>query len=422
MADPQDVSRQSSPARVAAVEQAAVAAQVLRPEEGSGASIAVRPHRHGDAGQPVDARPERTRSRDPEAFPRPTGREEDWRFTPLERLSPLLDGPPSEARLKWSCDLAEGVHLTEVGPEDPLLATVPLPADRVAAWALHRSGGATVLRVAPGAAPAEPVVLRLHGPGTEHVVWGHVVLDVGAQAQVSIVVEHTGSARYGALVSVLAGAGATVNLVGLQSWDDDAVHVAHQAVRLQRDARLRSVQVSLGGDLVRVTETVEYAGPGGEAELLGVYFADAGQHLEHRLLVDHAVPHCRSNVAYKGALQGQDAHTVWVGDVVIRHAAEGTDTYELNRNLVLSDGARADSVPNLEIETGEVVGAGHASATGRFDDEQMFYLQARGIPADEARRLVVRGFFADILARIPVPEVVQRLRRRIDEELERGSA
>jgi Fe-S cluster assembly protein SufD len=176
--------------------------------------------------------------------------------------------------------------------------------------------------------------------------------------------------------------------------------------------------VTLGGDLVRVVETVEYAGTGGDADLAGIYFADAGQHQEHRLFVDHSVPHCRSNVVYKGALQGEGAHTVWIGDVLIRAGAEATDTYELNRNLVLADGARADSVPNLEIETGEIVGAGHASATGRFDDEQLFYLQARGIPEAEARRLVVRGFFAEIVQRIGVPAVAGRLMAAIEEELE----
>ncbi len=150
----------------------------------------------------------------------------------------------------------------------------------------------------------------------------------------------------------------------------------------------------------------------------GLYFADAGQHLEHRLFVDHAVPHCRSNAAYKGALQGDSAHTVWIGDVLIRSAAEGTDTYELNRNLILTAGARADSVPNLEIETGEIVGAGHASATGRFDDEQLFYLQARGIPEPEARRLVVRGFFAGLIQQIGVPEIQDRLLASIDAELD----
>ncbi len=103
--------------------------------------------------------------------------------------------------------------------------------------------------------------------------------------------------------------------------------------------------------------------------------------------------------------------------MLIRASAEGTDTYEVNRNLILTDGARADSVPNLEIETGEIVGAGHASATGRFDDEQLFYLQARGIPEDEARRLVVRGFFADIINRIPVAELQGHLMHAVEREL-----
>lgn len=123
-------------------------------------------------------------------------------------------------------------------------------------------------------------------------------------------------------------------------------------------------------------------------------------------------------MVYKGALQGEDAHAVWIGDVLIQKSAEGTDTYEMNRNLVLTDGARVDSVPNLEIETGEIVGAGHASATGRFDDEQLFYLQARGIPADEARRLVVRGFFAELVQQIGVPDIEERLLTKIEAELQ----
>jgi Fe-S cluster assembly protein SufD len=180
--------------------------------------------------------------------------------------------------------------------------------------------------------------------------------------------------------------------------------------------------VTLGGDLVRINPLVHFAGPGGDAELLGLFFADDGQHLEHRLLVDHDQPHCKSRVTYKGALQGEKAHTVWIGDVIIRADADGTDTYELNRNLLLTDGARADSVPNLEIETGEVVGAGHASATGRFDDEQLFYLMSRGIDETSARRLVVRGFFADIIERIGIPEVEQQLMSAVEAELARTSS
>jgi Fe-S cluster assembly protein SufD len=123
--------------------------------------------------------------------------------------------------------------------------------------------------------------------------------------------------------------------------------------------------------------------------------------MEHRLFVDHDRPNCTSNVVYKGAISDEKSHTVWVGDVLVRREATGIDTYEINRNLLLSDGARADSVPNLELETGDVASAGHASATGRFDDDQLFYLQARGIDEETARQLVVRGFFADLVSRIP---------------------
>jgi Fe-S cluster assembly protein SufD len=209
-----------------------------------------------------------------------------------------------------------------------------------------------------------------------------------------------------------------LTVVSVNDWADDAVHLSQQSIQVGRDARFKSIVVTFGGNVVRIATEARFAAPGGDVEMLGLYFADAGQHLEHRLFIDHAVPSCRSNVTYKGALQGEGAHTVWIGDVLIRADAEGTDTFELNRNLVLTDGARADSVPNLEIETGEIIGAGHASATGRFDDDQLFYLQSRGIPEDEARRLVVRGFFADVINQIGIPEVQQRLLAAVEAELE----
>jgi Fe-S cluster assembly protein SufD len=212
--------------------------------------------------------------------------------------------------------------------------------------------------------------------------------------------------------------------VQVQAWADDTVHLGRQHAVVGRDARFRSFIATFGGETVRLVPTVEYSAPGGAAELFGIYFADAGQHLEHRSLVDHAVPHCTSDVLFKGALKGDPeageagiARSVWVGDVIIRAEAVGTDTYELNRNLVLTDAARADSVPNLEIETGEIVGAGHASATGRFDDEQLFYLQARGIPADIATQLVVRGFFADVISKLGEPTWEKHLQDLIDDEL-----
>ncbi|MDP9444213.1 MAG: Fe-S cluster assembly protein SufD [Actinomycetota bacterium] len=349
--------------------------------------------------------------------PVPTGREEAWRFTPVKRLRGLLDGQPSDGHLKWETSTPDGVTLTEIGTDEAAALRLPAPVDRPAALAVANAGGAVLVEVPADAAVTEPVVVRLSGSSPDDVVWGHVVVKVGRHAQATVVFEHTGSARYCASVSVLVGDGAQVDLASLQLWDDDAVHAAHVGVRVGRDARVRSFSATLGGDLVRLVETAQYDGPGGEVELLGLYFADAGQHLEHRLFVDHNAPRTRSHVDYRGALQGRGAHTVWVGDVLIRAIAEGIQTYETNRNLVLTDGCQADSVPNLEIETGEIEGAGHASATGRFDDEQLFYLQSRGVPEHEARRLVVHGFFADIIRRIGVPEVEGRLLQAVEAEL-----
>jgi Fe-S cluster assembly protein SufD len=357
----------------------------------------------------------RSTSRDLADFPMPHGREEVWRFTPLTRFARVLSDEATGAHLAWQADLPEGVRLVEVPAGDPSLATLPLPVDRPSALAVNHAGGAMRLSVPAEVELAEPVVVRLTGSGD--LVHGQVVIELGAHARATVVLQHEGSADYAEHTSVLVGDGAALDLVHVQTWADDAVHAGQVAIRLGRDARIRSTQVSLGGSAIRLVESVEYAGPGGDAELIGVYFADAGQHIEHRLFVDHSVPNCRSNVLYKGALQGQDAHTVWVGDVLIRAAATGTDTYELNRNLVLTEGARADSVPNLEIETGQIQGAGHASATGRFDDEQLFYLMSRGVPEAVARRLVVRGFFADVIARIGVPAVEEQLMAAVDAEL-----
>ncbi|MET0741232.1 MAG: Fe-S cluster assembly protein SufD [Candidatus Nanopelagicales bacterium] len=362
-------------------------------------------------------RGERVTSFDVTDFPMPHGREEEWRFTPLERLKAVLDDAPSDARLEWTTTLPDGVELTELSAVDARARTVSAPVDRPSALAVAHSGGAVLVRVPAELELAEPIVLRLHGRSRDDVVWGHVLVEVGHHAKATLLVEHTGSAQYAAQISIRVDDGARVDFISVQTWADDAVHVGHTAARLGRDAALRVFEVTLGGETVRLAQTVEYDGPGGDADLLGIYFADAHQHLEHRLFADHAVPRCKSRVTYKGALQGEGAHTVWIGDVLIRAAAEGTDTYEVNRNLVLTDGARADSVPNLEIETGEIIGAGHASATGRFDDEQLFYLQARGIPEDEARRLVVRGFFADLVQRIGIPELEERLIEALEREL-----
>ena len=361
---------------------------------------------------PDVSRADRLRSRRVSDYAVPTGREEEWRFTPLHRVSGLfepaegLDGVGVTVRTD-----DPAVTVTEHGPE----ASLARPGDRIAAVAQASAGVRRTVSVPAEHVVAEPVRVDLVGTGGRGAV--DLVIDAGAFSKAVVVIDHTGDAQFAGTVGIRVGDSANVTVVSLQSWDRTATHVGQHDAVLGRDSTFRHVAVSLGGDLVRLDVNVEYAGPGASSECFGLYFADAGQHLEHRLFVDHSTPACRSTVTYKGALQGQDAHTVWIGDVLIRKAAEGINTYELNRNLVLSEGARADSVPNLEIETGQIEGAGHASATGRFDDEQLFYLQARGIRPLQARRLVVRGFFAEILQQIGIDDVEERLLEVVETRL-----
>jgi Fe-S cluster assembly protein SufD len=357
------------------------------------------------------------------SFAVPTGREEEWRFTPLRRLRGLhgADLPPV-AKVAVEVDAAPGVIAVHAQRDDPRHDIHFEPVDRVSATAFASYDEALIVTVPPGKEVSQPTVISVHGDDASGAAFGHTRISLGDNARAVVVLDHQGSATYADNVEIVVGDGGSLTLVSVQDWADDAVHVsAHQAT-LGRGARLRHAVVTLGGGVVRLAPSVRYAGPGGDAELLGLYFADGGQHLEHRLFVDHAQPDCRSRVDYKGALQGDLAHTVWIGDVLIRPEATGTDTYERNRNLLLTDGARADSVPNLEILTGEVVGAGHASASGRLEDHHLFYLMARGIPEDEARRLVIRGFFGELIARIAVPELRDRITDAVEAELAAGTA
>lgn len=352
-----------------------------------------------------------------DAHPVPTGLEEVWRFTPLKRLRGLLDGTPSDATLDWKTELPAGATLKQVSTEQAKGLPATAPYDRLGALAVENAAEALLLDVPADTELAEPARLVLNGTDVEATVWSHFAIQVGRHSKATVVVDHTGSTTLSGFTPVVVDDGGQLDLVLINDWQDDTVHAEQINVRVGRDATVRIFEFSLGGDLVRTSVNADYAGPGGSVDLLGVYFADAGQHIEHRQFIDHTAPRTRSNAEYKGALQGQDAHTVWVGNILIRKVAEGIDTFEQNDNLVLTDGAKADSIPNLEIETGEIAGAGHASTTGRFDDQHLFYLKSRGIPEDEARRLVVHGFFNDIIRRIGIPELEDRLRASIEEEL-----
>ena len=381
------------------------------------AGEAVKRHSHGGGvGVPDSSRAGRLTSYKLADFKPLTGMEEDWRFTPLKRLRGLHTEVLNGAAPSVSVTAPDSVRVETVGRDDRRIGSAAIPEDRVSANAWENFAEATVITVPSEVQVDGEVSVLLTGQGTEASAQ-HVVIVAEKFSKSVVVLDHQGTAVVSENVEILVEDGAQLTVISLQEWNDDAVHASSQQVKLGRDAKFKHIVVSLGGDLVRVTPSARFTAPGAEVELFGLYFADAGQHLEQRLFVDHAVANCKSNVLYKGALQGRNAHTVWVGDVLIRKEAEGTDTYEANRNLVLTDGARADSVPNLEIETGLIAGAGHASATGRFDDQHLFYLMARGIPEDVARRLVVRGFLNEIIQKINVPAIEERLTEAVEREL-----
>lgn len=375
---------------------------------------------------PVQTRNERAHSFDPADFPEPSIREVNWRLSPLDRLAPLFEsGPPHDGQAPQNGQAA--LTIDRSGPAEAVLDELPpgqaprgeifLPEDVISANAWQLDARGRHLAIPAGVELDEPVQLTLTGNGAELRASSHLVIEAGAGSKATVLLLHEGAAQLAQNLEIIVREGAKLTLVSLQDWSDEAIHAASHQARVDRDAHLRHIVVSIGGGVVRVNPTVRLAGTGSEADLYGLSFADAGQHLESQVFLFHEGRHTRGDVLYKGALQGKSARTVWIGDVLIGPDAVGTDSYEANRNLLLTEGARADSVPNLEIETGDIVGAGHASATGRFDDEQLFYLQARGIPEDEARRLVVLGFLGEIVQKIRIPALEDELIAAIEDEL-----
>ncbi|WP_066525427.1 Fe-S cluster assembly protein SufD [Corynebacterium bouchesdurhonense] len=358
-------------------------------------------------------------------FPVPGGRDEVWRFIPLRRLRGLHDGtfaPVAEVQVR--VDAPEAVEVEQVAPSDDRLRVAGGPVDRVAAQAWSAAETATIISVPADVVLEEPITITITGAGLDATTFATILVETGRHSEATVLVRYEGSGTHADNLNWHIGEGSHVNAVVDTQWERDAVHLGQQSIKVNRDSRLHHTVAAFGGEVVRITPRVTFTEPGADVELDGVYFADAGQYIENRMLVDHSVPNCRSNVLYKGALQGDrgselpEARTCWVGDVLIRANAKGTDTYETNRNLVLTDGARADAVPNLEIETGEISGAGHAATVGRFDDDQLFYLQSRGIPEREATRLIIRGFFNEVLNQIPVESVRDELIARVAGELE----
>jgi Fe-S cluster assembly protein SufD len=372
-------------------------------------------HSHG-FGVPIQTRSERIKSTKLDDFAEISTREEQWRYIGSDELGGLDKSGLEEFSGDITASTAHVVETSWIESDHALFGSAGIPEDRVSAAGWEAAKAAYLIAIPANSSP-EPSSIEIKSLVSDPSAL-HLIVHAAKGSQATVVLEHNGDAVLSENIEIIVDDEASLTLVSIQEWNTKSIHSSAQFAKLGRNSKFKHVVVSLGGSVVRVTPSAHFDAPGGDVSLFGLYFADAGQHLEHRIFVDHSQPNCKSRVTYKGALQGQKAHTVWVGDVLIRAAAEGTDTYELNRNLLLTDGARADSVPNLEIETGQIQGAGHASASGRFDDEQLFYLQARGIDELEARRLVVRGFLMEIVQQIGISDLEDRLAQAIENELE----
>ncbi len=358
---------------------------------------------------PIDLAP-RVVSAHVDDFDVPSGREEEWRFAPSDEIARFMHAEAEAGEVV--AEVSAHVRVVSRPDAEP---SAWLPSDRPSAVAWANAASVVEVRVGADEIVEEPIVVHLSGSAP--VSYGHVDVRVGRHSRATVVLVHDAGVDVSGSIVTELGDGASLTMLSIIDGAAEKVHLWQWHATLGRDAHFVGSVITIGGRIVRIMPSVHYAGPGGSAELLGAFLADADQYFEHRIFVDHDQPQCSSNVVYKGALSGAGAHTVWIGDVLVRRTAVGTETYEMNRNLLLDDGPRADSVPNLELETGDVVSAGHASATGRFDDEQLFYLQSRGIPELVARQLVVRGFFVDVLSRLPSPQwrelVLQRISQRL---------
>lgn len=349
----------------------------------------------------------------PSDHPVPSGREEVWRFTPLEKVEPLFDDK-AECFTDWKFELPEGVTAKTISQAEAQERSFDAPVDIVASVAGH-TPKATLIEIPPQAVLSEPLILDMSGDFGR--VNAQLLIEIGHHAEATVVLRHGGTAQLAAKVETVVGDGAKVNFVSLQDWQEGSLHGGQVSTLVGRDAEVKLIQGSIGGSLIRQVERAMFSGPGGRIEQFGLYFVDASRSVEHRIFIDHNAPDTYSHADYRGALQGKGSRSVWIGDVLIRKNAKNIETYETNQNLVLTEGCQADSVPNLEIETGEILGAGHSSSTGRFDEDHLFYLQSRGIPEDQARRLIVEGFFLDLINHINIPEIKDRLVEALNHEL-----
>ena len=400
---------------------------------------------------------DRFRTRAAERFSQidwPTPRDEEWRRTPLRTIdfdsySIADDAAASEAQPDSRLQIAEAAGTVQVrngsvlsaelseeaetagvrfGSATSLLAEHPeLVSDvedlltsyldtsdnRLQLWHASLLGDAVLLYVPANVEIPSPFVVEALAFGDAVTTASAVIVVVadGARAQV---IRRTGSGSDGEVVLLdgtiaSVGANASLAVTEIQDANDESLLFSHGAARVTRDARLDRTEVHAGGDLVKARFVVDITGPGADVNLNGAYCATEAQHIDLRTVQNHAAPHSTSRAFYKGAVR-EEAHSIYQGLIRVAPEAPGTDAYLTNNNLVLSDSARADSIPSLNIAIDDVR-CSHGSTTGKLDENQLFYLRSRGWPEEEARKTLIEAFFEEVIALTPVQvhEVVREL-------------
>ena len=335
--------------------------------------------------------------------------------TAIAHLDPALE---RAGVLLESIDAALADHR---GLVEPHLHSL-VPTDRTKFTALHaafRTGG-TFLHVPRDTAIELPIQTLTYLDADGAAMFPHTLLVVEPGSEVTFidryVSPHLHRAFSDAITEIYVGDGAHVRYVSIQEWGSGMTHLGIQRATVGRDATLRTLNIGFGASLARAEAETVLAEPGGFSEMLGVFFADEDQHFDHRSIQDHVAPSCTSDLLYKGALRDQ-SRAVYSGWVHVRPDAQKTNAMQTSRNIVLSEHAKADAIPNLEIEANDVR-CGHAASVGPVDEDAIFYLTSRGIPRAEAERLIVSGFFQEVLDRVKIDEVREGAEEAIQDELD----
>ncbi len=370
------------------------------------------------------------------ATPMPSQETEEWRYTDLSEFDlsfvPHVHGDGSGAPMTTSNqDLeASGVILQDLDlaaeqhPElvEPYLHRL-VPTGRTKFTALHgafRSGG-TFLHVPRDTKVEMPLQTLTYLDADGAAVFPHTLIVAESGSEVTFIDRYSSHdltrAFSDAVTEIFVGDGAHVGYVSIQEWGAGVTHLGVVRAQVARDAEIRTLALGFGASLSRVENEVLLSGPGGYSEQLGVFFADADQHFDHRSIQDHIAPNCKSDLLYKGALR-DESRAVYSGWVYVRPDAQKTDAMQTSRNIVLSEHAKADAIPNLEIEANDVK-CGHAASVGPVDEDTLFYLESRGIPRAEAEKLILTGFFQEVLDRVEIDQVRANAELAIAEELGR---